>query len=151
MANYSITTSTPVTAAGTGILNVNSDGIVSPKVFDLTVSSDATPAEQASEFLVARNSDEGTGGQSITPEALNPISAVAQSVGLGGAWATTEPTNVANSDLLRFAVHQKATFRWVSAPGSELVALNTDNNGILLETLTATASYALSATMLFAE
>ncbi len=43
---------------------------------------------------------------------------------------TTEPTSYLTTELFHIAQHMRATYRWVAAPGKELVMPDTANAGI---------------------
>ena len=153
--NYSVTTSSPITAADKGILAIGSDGTgIRCKVYDIIVSVDVTPADQAAEYEVNRCTDVGTvdgGGAAVTPEPLDPLTIAASCTCNSGTFGT-EPVDTANSELLVFALNQRATFRWVAAPGSELIGVAAAGDGIFMRTVTATsATPTISATILFAE
>lgn len=149
--NYSVFNSTASAGSDLGILAVSSDGTVSPAVYDIVIGSDASPTDIATEFIVNRNTTEGVAGNTLTPEPLNPIAAAASSTATGGIYATTDPVDTASSELLNIALNQRATFRWVAAPGSELVAINTDNSGIYLRSVGSGGTPSLCVTMLFSE
>jgi hypothetical protein len=53
--------------------------------------------------------------------------------------------------MLRFSLNQRATFRWVAQPGSELLLAATQNNGACLQTVSSTSTQAYEATILFQE
>ncbi len=149
--NYSVFNSTAAAGSDLGILAVSSDGVVVPKVYDIVIGSDASPADIATEFIVNRNTSEGVGGNTITPEPLNPLAAAASSTCTGGLYTTTQPVDTAASELLAIALNQRATFRWVAAPGSELVAIATDNNGLFLRSVASGGTPVICATILFSE
>lgn len=149
--NYSLVNSAAAAGSDLGIIAVSSDGTVSPAVYDILIGSDASPADVATEFQVNRNTTEGVGGNTLTPEPLNPIAAAASSSATGGLYSTTQPVDTASTELLNIALNQRATFRWVAAPGSELVAINTDNSGIFLRSVASGGAPALSCTILFSE
>jgi hypothetical protein len=119
-------------------------------IFDIMVGSVATPADQAAAFAVHRTTAVGTEGAGFTPNNLDPAGpAGACDSGIGAFSA--EPTETANKQLLRWSLNQRATFRWVAAPGSELVLLATQNAGADLKTVSSTSTQAHEATILFFE
>ena len=151
MANFSVVTSVPAAGTDLGILAVASDGTAVPKVYDIIVGSDATPADIATEFQVNRCTSTGVGGNAITPEPLDPLSQAAASTATGGLYTTTQPVDTASSELLSIALNQRATFRWVAAPGSELMAVATAASGIFLRSVASGGTPILSCTILFRE
>jgi hypothetical protein len=151
MSNYSTFANGVSTVADKGVLVVASGGTARSKVYDIVLGSDSTPGDQASEFVVNRCTATGVGGTAITPEPLDPLSQAANSTSTHGAYTTTEPVDTAASELLHICLNQRATFRWVAAPGSELIAIITAASGIFLRTVAATGAYNVNATFLFNE
>jgi hypothetical protein len=101
------------------------------KMYDILIGTNGTPADNYMEWDVSRMTADGT-GTSITPNALDPADAAA--LGTSKANYTAEPTVTANSSLFYVGVNQRASYRWVAAPGSELVYPATANNGLVLRT-----------------
>jgi hypothetical protein len=97
------------------------------KLYDLNVGSDATPADVAITWLVGRtNTAAPTGGSAANPNPLDAADAAMSTLGMqAGTGGVT-----AGVTLMEFALNQRATFRWVAAPGSELVVPATANNGL---------------------
>lgn len=120
------------------------------RIYDILVGSVATPADQAANFALQRTTAVGTEGSGLVPHNLDPGGpAGAYDSGLGAYGG--EPTYTSAKVFLLFSLNQRATFRWVAAPGSEAVMAATQNNGAGLQTLTSTSTQAHSATMLFEE
>ncbi len=118
------------------------------KLFEIIVGSAATPSDDATEFNVLRLTVVGT-GTPVTPVPLDPADGVA-------TWEiesnhTVEPTYTAASEVLALSVHQRATVRWVAAPGFELIAPATQNNGLGLRSITTTTGYEVQSTFIFEE
>src|SRR3990172_3436875 len=110
----------------TTILSLNATSTVRPVIYDLICGSDATPADNAAEYSLRRCSLNGT-GTAVTPAALDPADPAAVTASVQAH--TTEPTYTAGVNLLNWAQNQRATFRWVAAPGGELILPATTNNG----------------------
>jgi len=105
--------------------------------------------DNAAKFTFRRVSNRGTTSATVTPNALdaaNPSSLAVFDTG----WSTN-PTITASSDLLQFAQNQRATFRWVAAPGSELVVPATASNGLALMSAVASATANYAWTILWEE
>lgn len=132
------------------LLTVVSAATVRPRIYDVVVGSVATPADQAARLQLNRFTAAGTAGSAVTPQALDPADPSALSSS-GLAVFSVEPTYTANATLLDIALNQRATYRWVAAPGSELVAPATASNGIGLRSISSTAAYANICTILFEE
>lgn len=123
--------------AGTSILGLTSAATVRPRVYDLIVGSDATPADNAAEYVLQRYTAAGT-STSVTPQALD--SGDPASLCSAGEAHSVEPTYTANAILLQFALNQRATFRWVAAPGGEIVLPATAANGVGLQVISIAGS-----------
>lgn len=118
-------------------------------VYDILLGSDATPADQAASYELKRTTVVGTEGAGFTP---NPLDLADGASTLdAGVSHSTEPTETASSELLRFSLNQRATFRWVAAPGSEIVIPATTAAGVNLVRRGSTAAYVVDATILFFE
>jgi hypothetical protein len=101
-------------------------------VFDVLIGTNGTPADNYLQWDISRITAAGT-STSVTPQALDPADAAA--LGLAGNNHTVEPTVTAGSSLLNVGVNQRASYRWVAAPGSELVFPALNANGLALRTL----------------
>lgn len=107
------------------------------RIFQIVVGSAATPANQASDFVVGRTTALGTEGSGYVPNNLDPA-------GPAGAYDSgvahsIEPTYTASKELLAFPVNQQATYTWhAHGEGGELVLAAVQNNGAGLKTTTAT-------------
>ncbi len=132
------------------LVNVFSVGGVSRGyIYDFLIGSGAAPDDQAANYDVIRTTAVGTEATGFTPHALDPDS-VASGFD-GGVSHTAAPTQTANSEMMVFSLNQRATFRWVAAPGAELVMPATTNNGILITRRTSTAAYVIDCTVHFRE
>jgi hypothetical protein len=119
------------------------------RIYDVMVGSVTTPADQAADFLVNRTTAVQTEGSGLVPENIGGGPAGAYDSGLGVYGV--EPTYTAAKQLLAFQLNQRATFRWVAAPGGELVLAATQNYGAGLKTVTSTSTQAHGATIFFEE
>lgn len=115
------------------------------RIYDLMVGADGTPADNVLVFKVDRQTTVGT-GTAATPTPLDPGDAAALIT--GNVNSTIEPTVTANSQLLEIPVNQRASYRWVAAPGGELIvpAINTNGIGVRARSpaYTGTAMVALN-------
>ena len=102
--------------------------VVRGRIYDLLFSHGAAPADTVIEWTVSRFSAVGTEGAGVTPA---PLDSDAPAANLdAGEDHSAEPTYTAATELLEFDLNQRATFRWVAAPGGELVVPATAGNGI---------------------
>ena len=120
------------------------------KIYDVDMGSDATPADNAAKYAFQRCTTAGTAGSSITPQALDPADGAAVATS-GLATFSVGPTLTASAFGLQWAQNQRATFRWVAAPNSELVIPATANNGFCLMPLVVTSAVNMAFTILIEE
>jgi hypothetical protein len=97
------------------------------KHYDLLVGSEASPADNPFLWSVQRCTAAGT-STAVVPQPLDPADATTEMD--AGENHTIEPTYTAAAILLQIPLNQRATFRWVAAPGGELVAPATASNGL---------------------
>jgi hypothetical protein len=106
-------------------------GVVSrPRIYDLILSSSATPNDVAIQFTLARTTAAPGTPVAITPGPIDAADAATEV--LASKQATTEPTGSNGASLLTISLNQRITFRWVAAPLSELVIPATASYGISL-------------------
>lgn len=115
------------------------------RLYDLVIGSDATPGDQATKIAIMRCTTSGLGSTFVTPNALDPADP-ASLMQWGSAWTSTQPGVTANSQVLQVAMNQRATFRWVAVPDSELVVPATQWFGLTIMSIvtTSAANYAFT-------
>jgi hypothetical protein len=96
-------------------------------IYDILFGADGTPADNAMVYKADRQTDVGTG----TAAAGAPLDS-GDAAGLLTETVnnTIEPTVTAATQLVEVAVNQRASYRWVAAPGGELVVPATNTAGI---------------------
>ena len=95
------------------------------RLYDIIVGCAGTPADIAVDWKVKQGDGTGAGtGTALTEVKLDPASPVPQIAALGNYSA--EPTNY-GEPMLEFGLNLRATFRWVAAPGGEIVIPATAN------------------------
>jgi len=140
-----------VAAAGLNLTIVQASqtgATVRTRIYDIIVGSDSSPADQATKFALQRGTVAGT-GSSFTPVALDPADPASLVTFQQGTF--TGQTLTANAYTLFFAVNQRATFRWVAAPDSELVLPATTAALIALQSLSSTGTPNIDSTFLWQE
>ncbi len=144
--NYSVTGNCVTTSSGSTTLplgNLVSTAAIRPHVYQLNISSAATPADNAWKFAVQRSTTVGTwggsGGAALTPQALDSADPAAVATANQGI-CSAGPTLTASAFLWQQALNQRASMIWQAVPGCELVAPATANNGLALMALTGSAS-----------
>lgn len=118
------------------------------KVYDMVVGSEATPQDSIFLWRCFYVTAPGT-ATAVTPQALDISDTIASTV-VGNENHTIDATPSGVS-VLQIPLNQRATFRWVAAPGGELIAPATTTDGFALYTPTASALIAVSATIHFDE
>ena len=111
-------------------------------IYDIMVGTDGTPADNAMNFIVNRQTSVGT-LTALVPLPLDFGDAAALLV--GGINTTIEPIITDSTGLVQIGMNQRASYRWVAAPGGELIvpAVNVAGIGVRAKspayTSTATA------------
>lgn len=108
------------------------------KVYDLSFGCGASPADNAFTWIVQRCSTAGTGA-ALTPNSLDPADTLASTI-VAKDTVTVDPTLTASAFLYAEALNQRASFRWVAAPYSELIIPATASNGLILGLSAATTT-----------
>ena len=106
------------------------------KIYDIMFGSEATPADNVFLWQLQRCTTAGT-ATGVTPQALDPDDAATEAD--AAEIHTVDPTLTAGAMLLTIPLNQRASYRWVAAPGGELVYPATASNGIAVRTPTSTA------------
>lgn len=101
------------------------------KVYDIIVGSEATPADAAILWKVQRCTVAGT-STAVVPAMLDAADVLTEYD--AGENHTIEATYTTDMHLLHIPLNQRATFRWVAAPGGELVMPATAANGFGIQT-----------------
>lgn len=146
MARYGVQHST-ASGANLDIINLTGAATIRCKLYDLVIGSDANAADGVQQFQIERSTSVGTGGTALTEEPLDPLTVAATAAALGGTFSGAPAEG---NVLLEIPLNQRATFRWVAAPGSELISAATASNGLMLTTRGA-ATHVVNATMLWEE
>lgn len=127
---------TASTSASVGTMTADATRPKRMKLYDAILGAQGTVADNPFLYTFQRCTAAGT-STAVTPQPLDPADAATEQD--AGENHTIEPTYTAAAILLNIALNQRATFRWVAAPGSELVTPATAANGIGIQTPTAGA------------
>ena len=104
--------------------------LTSAEVTEFSVGTDGSPpADNVIQWDVSRQTAAGT-STAVTPNRLNGAKRAAGTV--ASANFTAEGTITAASSLWALPINQRASFRWVAVPGSELIIPATDLAGFAL-------------------
>lgn len=120
-----------------------------PRLYEIVVSSATTPADVATKMYVARTTAVGTEGSGFVPNNVDPAGPAGECD--SGVAHSAEPTYTANKQLLVFSFNQRATYRWVAAPGGELLGAATQNNGIGVKSSSSGSTPTVQVTIFFME
>lgn len=96
-------------------------------IYDIMVGTDGTPADNAVNWTVNRQTTAST-GTAHTPAQQDNADAAPLIVGTVNY--TIEPTVTDQTGLVQLGVNQRASYRWVAYPGGELIVPATTTNGI---------------------
>lgn len=118
------------------------------KIYDVLIGTDGTPADNVIDWDISRQTAAGTSTAS-TPLPLDPADTAAGTI--GSVNFTAEGTITASSSVFFVGVNQRASYRWVAAPGSELVAPATNLNGFALRAKSPGYTGTATGTLYFQE
>lgn len=96
------------------------------KVYDILIGTNGTPADNFMEFDLSRQTADGI-ATAVTPTPLDPADGAMS--GSANANYTAEGTITAASSMFYIGMNQRASYRWVAAPGSEIVTPATNLAG----------------------
>lgn len=130
------------------MLELRSTAAIRPRIYDFMLGSPATPADQAATYTLNRTTTAATSATAITPQALDPGDPAATATAVGNH--QNEPVYTAGAVLLKIALNQRASFRWVAAPGGELV-LPASAAGVGLRAVQVTSAFATDSVLHFEE
>lgn len=122
-------------------------------VYEFGVGASGVPNATDCEIVwtAIKQTTAGTGGVSMTVNALDTADAATGTVALGSL--TGEPTGAETGILFQLAANQRASYRWVVAPGGpgELVIPATNLAGIGIRAKSSTYASTVGVSMLFRE
>lgn len=126
-ARYATTAfQTPVGTSYKTVLEMLGGSTLRFRLYDWLIGSSGTPADNALVHAIFRITASGT-GTAVTPQKLDPAD-VAGVVTMKED-NTGEPTT-AGIAVLEIPVNLRASYRWVAAPGSEIVVAAISNQGL---------------------
>ena len=107
-------------------------------VYDITIGNVGAPADLVTLHTIQRITAVGTAGSAVTPSLLDLADRASQSA--VGENHSSEPTYTSATELMEIPLNHRATFRWVAAPGGELITPASNNSGIGAKALHASAT-----------
>ena len=141
MARYSASGSQNLPASSTPItaLTIASQSTVHRNIiYDIVIANVGSPADLVTLHTIQRITNPGTAGSAVTPSLLDIADRASQSA--VGENHSSEPTYTSATELLEIPLNHRATFRWVAAPGGEIITPATNNAGIGAKAAHASAS-----------
>lgn len=145
---YAIVINNTAIPSAKSIIGLTSAATVRPKLYEINLGSPATPADNAADANVKRFTATGT-VTAFTPTALDngdPASLTA-----GFVNASVDPTITSNSQMLAFGWNQRAAYRWLANPDSEIVAPATASNGLVVQNQVVNAAFNVTGCIFFVE
>lgn len=113
MPSFSVNLNGTNTASATVPLgNLMATAVNQCAIYEVNAGSDAS-ADNAVKYSIMRSSAKGTASTSITPNAVDQNVTQAALSTFDTAW-NINPTITATSQILQWAMHQRATYRWVA-------------------------------------
>jgi len=138
MARYSASGSQTLTTSATTALGFAAQSTAHRNsVYEMWFGNIGSPADQVSVQTVQRITADGS-GTGVTPTALDPADRASQCTCLENH--TSEPTYTSNTEVMEIPLNHRATFRWVAAPGGEIVTPATNNFGAGFKSIHASAT-----------
>lgn len=159
MANYAITngsttgggTQQPTASTYVGAvlgLSQLTASVRRTKIYDILIGTNGTPADNFIEWDVSRI----TTGSTTTILAAAPLdTADAVALTVATVNSSTFGTITTGTNVFYVGVNQRASYRWVAAPGSELVGPATSSAGFQLRARSAGYTGTVTGTFLFQE
>jgi hypothetical protein len=112
------------------------------------LGSPSSPSDQAASWVIKRSSTASTGGTAVTPSPIDPGDPASLCTAMVAPSMSAPTLGVI---LLQWAQNLRATYRWVAAPGKELVAPATASNGLTLLNPVMTGAFNVSFTIGYEE
>lgn len=119
------------------------------KLYDFSFGTLGTPADQSYEWDISKQTAASTGGSTVTPVPLDPADAACFTVGTANP--TGEGTITATSSGFYLGTNQRASYRWVASPGSELLWPATNLAGLAMRTRSVSGGTATATSLFFFE
>ncbi len=139
MARYSASGSQNLSSSAITALTIASQSTVHRNIiYDIVIANVGSPADLVTLHTIQRITNPNAANcTAVTPSLLDLADRAAQSA--CGENHTAEPTYTSNQELMEIPLNHRATFRWVAAPGGELITPATNNAGIGAKAVHASA------------
>ncbi len=121
---------TAVSSSLQACLDLQGTAAVRPMLYDFMVGQDGTPpADNAIVWTIERFTVAPT-DTAVVPVAMEPGDPAATAV--AGEDGGTTGTITAATEFLHLPINQRASYRWVAAPGGEIICPASATNGITM-------------------
>lgn len=130
------------------LLGLTTTTAIRPRIYDVLLGVSGSPADNAILWNMQRYTAAGT-ATSVTPTALDSGDPAATAS--AGKAHTVDPTYTSGAVLFNLALNQRASHRWVAAPGGEIVLPATASNGAGLYATHASFTGNIDGTIMFEE
>ena len=130
MKKYAVNGSQAVASPTDSVLGITSATTVRPEIYHFLLGCQATPADNALNWLLQRYTAAGS-GDAVTPHALDPADPAALSSAIENHG--TEPTYTSGAILLEVSINQRASLPWYAREGREIKLPATAANGVGLQ------------------
>lgn len=158
MANYMVNNNATTKALSIGgtqtQIAIIAQGGARPRFYDIMFGPGGVPAgtdcEIIYDFVVKSSTAAGTAGVALATQPSTDA-ANANSNCQAATNYTAEPTTYTAATGIAVGLNQRASFRWVAVPGSEIVAVNTSNTGYGLRAKSSNNISAVTCSVLWAE
>lgn len=119
-------------------------------IYDVMIGTNGTPADNFLEWDISHQTAAGT-ATSGPPVPLQPQTQVRVAGSTGLINYTAEGTIAATSSVFYIGINQRASYRWVASPGSELIVPPTNLNGLALRVKSAAYTGTATGQVYFTE
>ena len=139
MATYSAAGNQTLTTSAVSALSVGANATTAQRnrIYELWIANEGTPADNLILHTIQRCTALGT-STGVTATPLDKADRAAQAA--CGENHTVEPTYTSAEEIMEIPLNARATFRWVAAPGGEIVTPATVGSGIGGKALHASAT-----------
>lgn len=129
------------------LIQYQSSATIRPYVYDFTFGTVGTPSDSVVTLSVVRaNAGAATQGTAAVISALDSIDTGTSGLTAGGTIVAATAEQAASTVLFQVGLNVRATYRWVAAPGGELVLAAGTTTNANLDIRALSPAYTLDAT-----
>jgi hypothetical protein len=159
MANYAVQNNSATTTLGTAFKTAicveassATQALRRGKIYDMLLGVSGSPADNYCTYDISRCTTTPSSGTVGTNNPLDSADSSAAAASIVNTSTTAgDPTITSSSSVFYVSVNQRASYRWVAAPGSELVYPATIATGLCLRALNGGGVGTATATIFFNE